>query len=318
MHRRATRTFGALRWRLSSHVPSGGVSSCRCAGTATAQESCVCPPGCEFSFSPFRGIPDLHPDRAQEFCILTLRHPRFESVSRDARQELYVHKRLDREARISRVFEKADGDGDGALKATEFRSALEDIGMPVNEAVISGLMNRHNETTDGLIYLNEFTNVVHEAWGRVPDPHFSEDLSAVHESLSGVHNLSFIGRQSPASWVLRMVRNAWPFALKRVAILRNTRENPALAPELAETLVDSYEGQLEKGLHITLDLAEMASRQPPTAKGGLMVRIEPTQPGAARWPEGGACTVVPLFGHGENYGGSIFSRMSAMLKGMSR
>jgi len=268
----------------------------------------IVPEGVELTFMPYNDVPELGFDRGRDFCLMTLRHPSF-LASAEQRRELYAQKRAHREKRIQSVFERCDIDGSGTLDSTQLRSAMELIGMPAADAVVHGLLFRHARREQTRIHPDEFSNVVAEVWGRFPDATFCDQLEAVDSSLTGSLAVSFIGRQSPAGWVLRLVRNAWPYALKRVTILRNTGDNPALDPSLMETLIDTYEGQVVGGLNTALELAHMAVQQPPTSKGGIAVRFVATPHGAEAWPEGGHSTVVPFRGLPENVSPGLFGRL---------
>jgi len=265
----------------------------------------VTPAGVEFNFTPYYDVPELEFSRDRQFCLLTLQHPSFVGRTLEQRMGYWDQKRTDRADRVQRVFGKCDKDNSKSLDAEQLKRALQAIGMPATEDWVHGLFQRHNKQGDGKMLSHEFENVVAEAWGRVPDPQFSDQFHRVHAQMTGDHCFNFIGRMSPVGWVLRLVRNLWPFALKRVAILRNTYENPKYQPELMETLIDTYEGQKVRGINNAMELAELASEQPAEAKGGLVVRIQPTMRGALHWPEGGASTLVPLRGFQENDPGLV-------------
>mmetsp|Transcript_43434 Transcript_43434/g.93042 ORF Transcript_43434/g.93042 Transcript_43434/m.93042 type:complete len:336 (+) Transcript_43434:141-1148(+) len=287
----------ALLRPITPAVLSGG----RRFVTKDDEEVHVAPEGVEFTFSPYYDVNELGFNRAQEFCMMTLKHPKFESVETEAeRFELYEQKRADRVQRVKNIFEMADFDKTNSLSPDQLKFALDKIGMPATEDWVHGLYQRHNKGSDQHLLPEEFEKVVTEAWGRIPDPAFSRSLHKANPHLKGLLGYAFIGRASPSNWVLRVVRNLWPIALKRVIILRNLYPNKHFRPELMEPLIDTYEGQKVRGLNSALDLAALASEQPPTEKGGLVVRIVPTGPGVKHWPEGGTSTMVPFRGFPEN------------------
>lgn len=298
--------FGGVAARTGRQVsprPSSFATSCDYADQVPEG---VHLPGVEFTFTPYVDVPELEFGRDRQFCLLTLKHPSLEGTDEEKRLGLWAQKRDDRSARIERIFEKCDLDQSQSLDSEQLRTALNLIGMPATEDWVHGLFQRHNKKNDGRMLPNEFVKVVNEAWGRVPDPSFCDQFTKVHPEITGMHGYSFIGRESPASWTLRVVRNLWPFALKRVAILQNKYENPRYERHLMETIVDTYEGAPNvRGLTTAMDLAMMASEKHPEAKGGLVLRVVPSLRGALQWPEGGASTFIPFRGFAENTPGMM-------------
>mmetsp|Transcript_54113 Transcript_54113/g.150106 ORF Transcript_54113/g.150106 Transcript_54113/m.150106 type:complete len:324 (+) Transcript_54113:2-973(+) len=285
----------------------------RARGFATADEMpATRPEGVEFCILPYDDLPEFGFDRGREFCMLALRHPVFETCGAEERKVLYAQKRQDRERRTQVVFEKCDTDRAKSLDAKQLCQAMRMVGMPAVDAVAHGLIYRHGRKGDGRIHQEEFANVVTEIWGRVPEAVFSSSLAKMDASLVGMNSVSFVGRQSPAAWVLRLLRNAWPYALKRVAIMQNTRDNPNFELDRTTMIIDTYEGQNVQGITTAMDLAEIAARQPPTARGGLLVRMVPTN--IERFPEGGVHTVVPFRGLPENRPANLLGQMKRWFK----
>lgn len=289
-----------------------------------AQRFCtgISHPGLELTFSAYRDVPELDFDMQQQFCMMTLRHPSFEApgVTDVDRQFLYAQKKHDRVERVKRVFSKNDPDGTGFLDEKRLESAVSQVGLPANVASILGVLQRHNQKGDGRITSAEFASIVNEVWGKVPTPTFSDRLENLyqnvpgHTPLSGLRGISFIGRESPVNWTLRKVRNIWPYAVKRVAILRNTCDNPTLDPELMEVVIDTYEGGGMRDLNTTADLAELIAAQSCTSKGGFAVRLLPTYQASLRWPDGEQSHIVPLRGLGENPDMGMVSKLTSWFR----
>lgn len=91
--------------------------------------------------------------------------------------------------------------------------------------------------------------------------------------------------------MLRALRNTWPGVVSHIAILRNTEDNPTLSAERMAIFDETFEPSVPVELDGAALLASEASKQPPTAKGGFVVRI--TNPA-------GEVTHVPLRGVPEN------------------
>ncbi|CAK0856291.1 unnamed protein product, partial [Prorocentrum cordatum] len=174
----------------------------------------------------------------------------------------------------------------------ELKRAVSRIGLANNEASLAGILQRHSSSTmaEGGVSFQEFLSVIVEAWGRVENAEFSDQLAQIHrgvpghEPIEGLRAFSWLGRASPANYVLRSIRNLWPYACRRVALLRNKAYNPSLDPDLMEVLLDTHEGGRVRGANTVEDLARLASAQPHTAEGGLAVRIELTASSIERWP----------------------------------
>eukprot|EP00933_Yihiella_yeosuensis_P065835 TRINITY_DN69838_c0_g1_i1.p1 TRINITY_DN69838_c0_g1~~TRINITY_DN69838_c0_g1_i1.p1 ORF type:complete len:305 (-),score=31.95 TRINITY_DN69838_c0_g1_i1:167-1081(-) len=232
----------------------------------------------EFTIHPYRDVKELGYDRHNEFCMLTMRHPVFQGIAEAEKDKLWADKKANRLAYIHRMFDKVDDDSSGTLDARQLAVALEKIGLRSDEGAIAGILQRQDHGNTGTISREEFPNVVAEAWGKVPcKMNFSNKLDALHAKtpfapLNGDRAVGFLGRDSPAGWMLKSIRNMYPFALKRAAILRNTENNPNLNPEKMEVVLNSYEesGQLE--FRTVAQLAK-AAEIAPVAKGGFVTRL---------------------------------------------
>lgn len=223
---------------------------------------------------------------------------------------MYEQKRGDREKRAREIFSEEDKLGTEMLDIEELRRAISRIGLPSNEASVAGILQRHSSSTmvEGGVTFQEFLSVIVEAWGRVENAEFNDKLAQLHrgapgfEPIEGLRAFSWLGRNSPANYMLRSIRNLWPYACRRVALLRNRAYNPGLDLELMEVLLDTHEGGRVPGANSVEDLARLASSQPHTAEGGLAVRIEATASSMERWPDAGKIVCVPLRGLPENAG----------------
>lgn len=281
--------------------------------------------GLEITFSPYHDLPELGFNRSQEFCMLTLQHPAFENTTPESRRLMYDSKREDRVKRARKIFTDEDKMGTEVLDRDELKRAAERIGLPSHEAAVVGMLQRHSGScVDGGINFEEFLNVLTEAWGRVPSPEFHEDFSVLHKkvpgcvSIEGLRSYSWLGRNSPPNYALRSLRNLWPYALRRVAILQNKAYNPDLDPEKMTVLLDTYEGGRVPGVNNVMDLAARAAASLPTAEGGLVVRVVPTLSALERWPDGGEVTYVPLRGLPENLGPRGLQAMQVWWKNVQK
>eukprot|EP00440_Ansanella_granifera_P001047 gb/GFBE01001129.1/.p1 GENE.gb/GFBE01001129.1/~~gb/GFBE01001129.1/.p1 ORF type:complete len:307 (+),score=38.74 gb/GFBE01001129.1/:1-921(+) len=249
----------------------------------------------EFTLAPYKDVPDLGYKRSDKFCMLTLCYPPFQTGSPDERQALYEQKKQRRAAYIDELFDFFDDDQAGSLDRTQLVKALKSIGLPADDGAVAGILQRKDEGGTGTITRTEFPKVVQEAWGQVPVTNFSNRLGELHaeEPLDGERALSFLGRTSPSGWVLRAVRNMWPYAVKDCVILRNASDNPGMDPALMEIWMEDYEhGPVMYVEHV----AQEAAKQAPTAKGGFVVRVVPVDPPA----DGDGMLHIPFRGLPEN------------------
>jgi hypothetical protein len=139
----------------------------------------------------------------------------------------------------------------------------------------------------------EFASLMEHIWGGPVAANFSASLRELYDddSLAGHNVFVWLGRTVPAHYVLRALRNTWPGLVSHIAILRNTAENPSLSPELMEVFDETFEPSVRPELNSAAYLAIEASKQPPTARGGFVVRITNLA---------GEVTFVPLRGLREN------------------
>eukprot|EP00448_Togula_jolla_P000296 CAMPEP_0170611988 /NCGR_PEP_ID=MMETSP0224-20130122/23482_1 /TAXON_ID=285029 /ORGANISM="Togula jolla, Strain CCCM 725" /LENGTH=310 /DNA_ID=CAMNT_0010937459 /DNA_START=40 /DNA_END=972 /DNA_ORIENTATION=+ len=294
--------------RAWSILPRAGLHvGRRCSSTSGDQA--------EFTIHPYRDRPELGFERSSEFCMVTLRHPDLVNATRNRQLEMYRTKYSDRVVYVDALFKKYDKTCTGFLNADELRGALSSIRVPSTEFRVSELLQRH-----GPISLEEFRNVVTEAWGRAREVDFSCDLAEMHAGMAGHFPLNhcrailFVGRASPVHWTLRSLRHIWPAALVNVQVMRNTSENPNLDPALMEVCMKTYARSGIPGLLTTLDLAIAAAKHSPTAKGGFCVRLVPVADGgknAARGEE----MLVPLRGLPENRSVGLVTQLKARFWG---
>ena len=232
-------TFAKLR-------PFVSVGRRLCTASATA----------EFTLAPYRDVYALGYGRGTQFLMLTLRHPAFEAGKGDAPacevKALYAAKQVDRKAFVDELFDLYDTDKSGALSPMQLKEAMAGIGVPVDEekvgflsaagVTVQGILRRLDENSDGQMQRKEFEALVQETWGGPLAINLiarGPGLSGLYDSaqkiaLTGTRNLVWCGRTVPSHFVLRSLRNTWPFALKSVALLRNTKDNRDLDPTLME------------------------------------------------------------------------------------
>lgn len=234
----------------------------------------------EFALFPYFDVPKLGFERAEEFCMLTLRHPEFQGTTLEAKKQLYVKKKEDRSKHIEELFDVFDTDKSGILNKDVLKQVLKEVGLPAHDGFIAGLLQRQDQNGKGEINREEFPRVVAEAWGQVVEPPFSDKLHVIHKNmpdvvpLNGERAVHFVGRDSPAGWVLRGVRNMWPYALKTTTILRNQGTNPERSPDFMKKFIDMYEEGGPEGISTVHRLALLAAKQTPIMLGGLMIRLE--------------------------------------------
>lgn len=270
-------------------------------------------PEAEFTLSEYRDIPELGFNRGQEFCMLTLRHPVFESRAGVGRDALYKKKEREAAEGIDRLFTKFAGGSGGKLQDQKLKDALAGIGLRPDDFTELGILQRYAVCHPRQICRAEFDGVAREAWGRSRLVAFDDRLAEVHDGvvahspLAGTRALAFISRDSPINWVMRLMRHAWPYAINRVVIMRNVRPNPNLKPALMEELfpwvVRDYS---VSGLTSASELAQAAASSASTAEGGFVVRIQAFDPNI---PD----IYLPLRGLPENAPRGIMANVASVL-----
>eukprot|EP00928_Gymnodinium_smaydae_P054964 TRINITY_DN38642_c0_g1_i1.p1 TRINITY_DN38642_c0_g1~~TRINITY_DN38642_c0_g1_i1.p1 ORF type:complete len:317 (+),score=50.82 TRINITY_DN38642_c0_g1_i1:87-1037(+) len=198
----------------------------------------VAPDAVEFTLHPYSDRPELGYERGTDFCMLTLRHPAFEHPAREQPvgtnaasaplSGLFRRAREERANYVRDLFHQHLEEGETSLDLTRLRPLLTHIQMPPNDLLLQDLKQRYE---GGAICLKTFEKIVTEAWGHPPDIQYSDRLADLHAIAQGAHApiegpraLLFVGRQSPAFWALRGLRNMWPRALVSVQILRSSDE----------------------------------------------------------------------------------------------
>lgn len=219
--------------------------------------------------------------------MLTLRHPAVSGSTDEGKLALYRAKEAETVRRVGDLFRAFDATGTGVLKDSDLRGALASIGVRPDDHQVAGILQRHAVHEDGLIWKEQFAGVVQEAWGRTKQVAFDDRLTDIHRGLpdhaplEGKRVLLWLGRESPVHWAMRLLRHAWPFAVKRVVIMRNCTQNADMDPQHMEAYFEWVHQSSQPGVLNAADLAQHAAAQPPHAKGGFSVRLDPFEPNAS-------------------------------------
>lgn len=225
--------------------------------------------------------------------MLTLRHPIFQGATAEASGALYKQKEKDAAKLLEELFRRFDSGSAGRLGDVQLRSALADLGLRPHDHQVADMLQRHNHSGDGLVTPTEFEAIVQEAWGRSRSVAFDDRLAELHggarghSPIEGMRAVAWVGRMSPVHWVLRLLRQAWPFAVQRVLLMRNTASNPNMDPALMEVHLETFVRESTGGLVTANDLAQVAAAVHPSQQGGLVVRLDGCS-------SGGTTVYVPL------------------------
>mmetsp|Transcript_23629 Transcript_23629/g.56054 ORF Transcript_23629/g.56054 Transcript_23629/m.56054 type:complete len:284 (-) Transcript_23629:33-884(-) len=253
----------------------------------------------EFTIAPYVDVPALGFERSDKFCMLTMKYPSFQGQSAAWCQEMYETKKKRRAEFIEELFVYYDDDKSGFLSKEQLQKALRDIGLAWDDGSIAGMLQRRDMDQNGVISQTEFPEVVKEAWGQIPTMTFSNKLGDLYKGdpLDGDRAVMFLGRTSPAGWVLRSVRNMCPYALRGCQILQNVCNNPEMNPEYMEAWMAEY----HTGPVMTVEEVAEAAAASPTTVGSLCVRLD-----AVDKPDDGPGTVyVPIRGLPSNKQGFL-------------
>ena len=288
----------------------------------------------EFTFSPYTDSNDLGYGRGTQFCLLTVRHPALDAKGEDALtlRELYDAKAQAAAEQVDELFAMYDADGSGALDESQLAEALSGIGLPPTNAQIQGVLRRLDESGDGQLQRDEFAALLRETWGGMvfvdvrDDMHLLYPPGTLEESRRG---LSWLGRTVPGGFLLRALRHSWPEHVESVALMRNTEANEvcghaassspsphplprfhahrhrrplpttsqALDPALMEVFDETFVPSVPSELGTANRIAHAAAAQPPTARGGFVVRLGKGMRGGETKP---SYEYVPLIGLPEN------------------
>ena len=225
--------------------------------------------------------------------MLTLRHPTLLKESKAFALAMYESKTWQTEDQVDELFQLYDVDSSDTLDRAELTQAMEGIGLVPTEERAAKLLNFFDHSRDGVLQRDEFAAMLNHIWGGPVAVNFSDALGNLYrdEALKEHTVYMWLGRHVRSHWVLRALRNLWPGLVSRIAILRNTADNPTLSADLMAVHDETFEPSVEVELDSAVLLAAEAAKHAPTAQGGFVVRI--TNPV-------GEILHVPLRGAAEN------------------
>lgn len=248
-----------------------------------------------YTLSPYEDADREGYRRGSEFCLLTLQHPEYDVDDTMELRELYTEKADVAAQHLDEAFVKG-AQSSGALDESQLSEVLAAIGLPpTNEQIRSELLRLEAETPE--LQREELADLLRETWGGIVYLDVRDDLDLLYTEAASLNKarrgLTWLGRSVSVNWLLHALRHSWPAHVESVSLMRNVAPNQCLDPAFMEELgMPSAPGastNINDVADVTtvLDLAAAAAAAPPTAMGGISVRL--TLPD-------GATVYVPLLG----------------------